>query len=67
MLEGSWKTSVLGWLVLIGSVISGGIGLLDSDPATTFNINEIITAMGGVGLIAARDDKVTSKEAGAEK
>lgn len=66
MLKGSWKTSVVGWLVLIGSIVSGAIGLLDTDPATTFDINEIMTALGGVGLIAARDDKVTSKQAGAK-
>lgn len=66
MFEGSWKTSVLGWLMLIGSVVTQGINLLDSDPTTVFNYEAILTALGGVGLIAARDNDKTSKDVGAK-
>ena len=61
MLKGSWKTTIVGWLVLVGSIVSGGIALLDNDPATVLNMGEIITALGGVGLIAARDATDTTK------
>ena len=50
------KTTILGWLVLIGAVINSAVGILDSDPTTNLDIAEIIAALAGLGLIAAKDN-----------
>lgn len=65
-MKGSWRTTVLGWLALIAAVVAGGSALLDDDPNTTVNFQEIAAALTGVGLIAARDNKVSSESAGAK-
>lgn len=56
-MSGSWRTTVLGWLVLVGSVCNGLSALIDNDPKTTLNYEAIVTALAGVGLIASQDAK----------
>ena len=65
-MKGSWKTTVMGVLTLIGAVALAGKSLLDGDPTTNPDFNEILLALAGLGLWAARDNSVTSKQAGAE-
>lgn len=64
MLRGSWRTSVLGILTLLGSIVTFGQALLDGDPATVPDFDAIVAALAGIGLIFARDNKVSSEEAG---
>ena len=64
----SWRTTlfgVLGGLVmLIGQVQT----LLDDDPKTVPNYTEIMLAIGVMGIgVNARDESVTSEQAGAKK
>ncbi len=64
----SWKTSLLGVLTIVGALCAAGVALLDGDPAT--NPSWAITGtafMTGLGLMQARDNDKTSKDAGAEK
>ena len=63
----SWKTTIAG----VGTILSAvGLALkaaFDGDPSTTVNIELTATAiMSGIGLIAARDNGVTSEQAGAK-
>ena len=62
----SWRTTLLGYFVLLGSIFNSAAALFDNDPKTTINVQEILTAAVGVGLIAARDNGVTSERAGAK-
>lgn len=62
----SWKTTVTGIAVLIGAVSMALIALLDGNPATTVDFDAILAALAGLGLLAARDNNVTSEEAGAK-
>lgn len=65
--KGSWRTSLVGWLGLIAAVALQLVAVLDSDPSTTISMEAILTALASVGLIAARDNKVTSEESGASR
>lgn len=64
----SWKTTVCGIL----SIVAAGatlvaIPLLDSDPLTVPNWTAFVAAVtAGIGLIFARDNGVTSEQAGAK-
>lgn len=62
----SWKTTTAGVgaiLIAIGSAMSAQF---DSDPATVADWGAVIAAViAGIGLIFARDNKVTSEQAGA--
>jgi len=67
MFKGSWKTTVSG---IMGIIVAGwqliGAPLLDSDPATVANFSAFIPVLlVGLGLVAARDNGVSSEEAGA--
>lgn len=62
MFKGSWKTTITGALILIGALASAGIALLDGNPATNVNFEEVFAALSGIGLIAARDDNKTSEK-----
>ncbi len=63
----SWKTTV-GGIVLAVSLISGELyKLFDEDPKTEPSIAVIIAAVGALGIgINARDNNVTSEQAGAK-
>jgi len=62
----SIKTTGLGigtLLLALGSIITA---LLDTDAATTITPESIAMITAALGLLFARDDSVTSREAGAE-
>lgn len=63
----SWKTTA-GGIVFAVSLISGEVyKLLDDDPKTEPSIAVIIAAIGALGLgVNARDNNVTSEQAGAK-
>jgi len=75
MLGTSPKTSLVGWLSLIVALAIAGIALYDGDPNTKPDFQAIITALQALGVgiplwligLFSRDNKVTSKQAGAEK
>lgn len=64
----SWKTTATGAgaiLVALGSLLQAHF---DGDPLTVPNYEVALAAiLSGLGLIFARDNKVTSEEAGAVK
>lgn len=66
-MNGSWKTSAAGIgaiLVAIGSALSA---MFDADPATIPDWGAVVAAViAGIGLLAARDNNVSSEAAGAK-
>lgn len=68
----SWRTTTGGLATAIGLLLVGIGAEFDVDPNTTANwtlIAGALVAAAGAAFqgLTARDDKVTSKEAGAEK
>jgi hypothetical protein len=67
----SWKTTAAGILIAIAAIATAAGALLDGDPATTVDMELLLTAvMGGLaaaGLIAARDNDKTSEDTGAKE
>jgi len=52
----NWRTTVLGIAAILVAVGSGLTALLDSDPATTFDVAAFGMALAaGIGLILAKD------------
>ncbi len=66
LLGASWRTSIAGWVCLGYAGLGAVKALLDGDPSTSPSVDEIVAAAAGVGLIAARDNGVSSKAAGAQ-
>lgn len=67
MKKGSWKTTVAGIcsIVVAGATALGA--LLDADPATVPDWSVVVAAVvAGMGLISARDNKVTSEQVDAK-
>lgn len=61
----SWKTTLTGILTILVAVIGGGLHFLKTGSIPP--IEPIIAAVtAGIGLLAARDNKVSSEEAGAK-
>ncbi len=61
----SWRTTVTGILTILVAVAAAGKAFFDGDPSTVPNWEAVIAAViAGVGLISARDNKVSSEEAG---
>lgn len=61
----SWRTTTTGVIIILTAVATATKQLLDGDPAT----NPDLLALGaqiaaGWGLITARDNKVSSEDAG---
>ena len=66
-MKGSWRTTALGALTILGVLVAAGKTLVDGDPLTNPDWPMVISGcMGGFGLIQARDNKVTSEQAGAK-
>lgn len=67
MIRSSWRTSSLGIITIISAVCGVASLLLDGVPTTNPDwTTTIASVMAGIGLITARDNKVTSRQAGAE-
>jgi len=64
----SWKTTVCGLLAILAAAATMiGIPLLDADPLTVPNYTAFLaTATTAIGLLFARDNGVTSEQAGAK-
>ena len=69
-MKGSWKTSLFGWLVLLGVLATSLKNLIDGDPSTTFDLHAILAALKdvgigipvGIGLLFARDRDVSTEQ-----
>lgn len=61
-MKSSWKTTITGLAVLLIAVGTTAKALLDGDPTTNPDFNELLAALAGLGLWAARDNKVTSED-----
>ena len=67
MPKGSWRTTTLGIIGGLTALFGAAQAYLDTDPATTPDWTALIAAITmSVGLIFARDNKVSSEEAGAK-
>lgn len=63
----SWKTTVTGIAAVLTAVGSALTALFDNDPNTTLDVTVTASAiMAGIGLIFARDNNVSSEDAGAK-
>jgi len=63
----SWKTTAAGIAAIVAALATAVGALFDADPVTMPDWGAIAAAvMAGVGLIAARDNGVTSEQAGAK-
>lgn len=63
----SWRTTVTGALAIVAAVIPAIQALLDGNPATSPDWSVTGAAvMAGIGLIAARDNRVSSEQVGAK-
>lgn len=66
-MKASWRTTAAGIVAILVAVLGAATPLLDTDPATNPDWTSVSAAIaGGLGLIFARDNKVTSEEAGAK-
>lgn len=68
MFKASWRTAAAGIaaiLTLVGNAIKSYI---DNDPTTTVDLVQLVAGVSaGFGLLFARDEKVSSEQAGAGK
>jgi drug/metabolite transporter (DMT)-like permease len=61
----SWKTTTAGIAAIVAALATAVGALFDADPVTMPDWGAVAAAvMAGVGLIAARDNGVTSEQAG---
>ena len=67
MKKRNWRTTLLGLCTILAAVGAAGKALLDGDPGTTVDMPILLAQVtAGVGLLLARDAKVTSKSLGLE-
>lgn len=66
----SWRTTTLGILTALIALSSAVVAEIDDKPETRADwplvLAAISSALSGVGLMAARDNKVTSEQVGAK-
>lgn len=66
MKSASWKTTTAGIAAIVAALATAVAALFDADPTTLPDWGAVAAAiLAGVGLIAARDNNVTSEKAGA--
>lgn len=66
MKTASWRTTVTGILAILAAVATVMKAEMDGDPLTVPDWGAAVAAtLAGIGLIAARDNGVTSEQAGA--
>ena len=66
-MNASWKTTAAGLVVILLAILTQARNLLDSDPATVFDLDAVLAAGAGIGLLFARDNNVSSEQAGVKK
>ena len=67
-MKGSWKTSSAGIALIVAAIATAVAHQFDSDPNTIADWTTVIgLVIGGVGALFARDNDVSSEEAGAKK
>lgn len=65
-MKASWRTTAAGIGAILVALGSAATAAFDNDPATVADWGAVVAAMiAGIGLIFARDDKVSSEKAGA--
>jgi len=63
----SWRTTTAGIAAIVVAIGTAIGALFDADPLTLPDWGAVAAAvMAGVGLLAARDNKVSSEQAGAK-
>lgn len=63
----SWRTTTAGIAAIVVALGTAVGALFDADPLTLPDWGAVAAAvMAGVGLLAARDNKVSSEQAGAK-
>lgn len=63
----SWRTTTAGIAAIVAAVATALVALFDADPMTMPDWGAVGAAViAGVGLLAARDNKVTSEQANAK-
>lgn len=64
----SWRTTILGIIAGLTILLSQAKAILDDDPNTQPNVEEIIAALGIMGLgVVARDGNKSSQDHGLRK
>lgn len=63
----SWRTTTAGIAAIVVALGTAVGALFDADPLTLPDWGSVAAAvMAGIGLLAARDNKVSSEQAGAK-
>lgn len=66
-MKASWKTTLAGIGAILAAIGPALKAVFDGDPSTNPDWAVVATAVtAGIGLIFARDNKVTSEQAGAK-
>jgi hypothetical protein len=65
--KASWRTTVAGIVAALSIFFHQANALLDSDPKTVFDADQVVAAIGILLMgISARDNSVTSEQAKAK-
>ena len=68
MFGASWRTSMDGLFAGLAILIGQASSLLDNDPATNIDVSIVVGTIAAIiAAFSARDNKVTSRQVGAER